>query len=384
MNFRSAQQRMGDRGLRVWRALALGGVLGTLVATHWPRLQLSGEAPSDKVLHAVTFGVLTLLVARTGWCVRRWQLVVVMILFASFDEWTQSLPPFHRHTSWNDWIADLVGIAVCVFLLACAEPQQHQTTELRSALRDAAERRLFDRPFTWLALATSGVLGALAGGFITMTISRLLLDDARPFQTLFLGAMFFAAAAMDWTLRAGMRAMMKQISEMRTCFRCGTSLCSQRGGAGQCAACGQPWVRAQWVVAPLPWSRDRARLRRFLLLHGSRAAAVSFVAIGSLGVLAWAALMLLDVWRGERLAVSGDMRDLFAYAYSLAWIALTIRLVRSAVARAHAVEGRECLACGYALVGVESFEGVGRCPECGTEFVAEPRSWRVPLAASTA
>ena len=374
MQLRTAQRRLGDRGLRMWRVLALVGALVTLVATHWPRLRLSSEAPSDKVLHAVTFGVLTLLVARTGWFVRRWKLVAVMILFASFDEWTQSLAPFYRHTSWNDWTADKVGITVCVFLLACAEPQQRQTTELRSALRVAADRRLFDRPFTWLALATSGVLGALVGGFITITISRLLLDDARPFQTLFLGAMFFAAAAMDWTLRAGMRAMMKQISEMRTCFRCGCSLCAESGGAGQCAACSEPWVRAQWVADPPLWSRDRARLRRFLLLHGARAAAVSCVAIGSLGVLAWAALMLLDVWRGERLAVSGDMRDLFAYAYSLAWIALTIRMVRSAVARAHAVEGRECLACGYALVGVQSFDCVGRCPECGTEFVAAPRS----------
>jgi len=380
---RTTQWRMGDRGIFVWRLLALGGLVVTLVATHWPRLRLSSEAPSDKVLHAVTYGVLTLLVWRTTWFARWWHLVAAMVVFASIDEWTQSLRPFLRHTSWNDWIADLVGIAVCTFLLACSVSARGESGELRRALQRAAERRLFDRPFTWLAMATSAVLGAFAGGAITMTLARLLLEDTKPFQTLFLGAIFFAAAGVDWTLRAGLRAMTKQITEAHACLHCGHSI-GAPGAAGQCTACGAPWLRAQWVAPPELWSRDRQRLRRFLLLHAVRAAAVAFVAIGTIGVIAWAALMLWDVWFGERLAFAADMRDLFAYAYALAWIALTIRLVRSAVARVQACEGQECLACGYTLHGVHAVDGVGRCTECGTEFVAHVRIPHPTASPSTA
>lgn len=383
MNARTTQLRMGDRGMRVWRTLALGGVLVTLVATHWPRLRLTPEAPSDKVLHAVTYGVLTLLVWRTAWFARRWHLVAAMVLFASLDESTQSLPPFHRHTSWNDWTADLVGIAVCALFLVCSLPARGDSSELRTALRLAAERRLYDRPFTWFAMASSGVLGALVGGTVTLTLSRLLLEDAKPFQTLFLGAIFFAAAGVDWTIRAGLRAMTKQIIEARACLHCGQSIAAS-GAAGQCTACGAPWLRAQWVALPPLWSRDRGRLRRFLLLHGMRAAAVAAVAIGTLGVVAWAGLMLFDVWRGERLAVPADMRDLFAYAYALAWIALTVRLVRSAVARAQAREGQYCLACGHTLRGVHAIDGVGRCPECGTDFVAQAHAPHATASPSTA
>lgn len=383
MMTRTTELRMGDRGMFVWRSLAFGGVLVTLIATHWPRLRLSTEAPSDKVLHAVTYGVLTLLVWRTAWFARMWHLVAAMALFASVDEWTQSLPPFFRHTSWNDWTADLVGIAVCTFLLWCSVPARGEAGDPRGALRLAAERRLFDRPFTWLAMATSVVLGALAGGTITMTLSRLLLEDAKPFQTLFLGAIFFAAVGVDWTMRAGHRAMTKQIIEARECLKCGCSIVAS-GAAGQCTACGAPWLRTQWVALPALWSRDRNRLRRFLLLHGIRAAAVAFVTIGTLAVVVWAALLLIDVWRGERLAVHADMRDLFTYAYAVAWIGLTSRLGQSAIARAQAVEGQQCLACGYTLRSVHAIDGVGRCPECGTEFAIHTRTPHATALPSTA
>ncbi len=376
---------MGERGLLVMRVLALGGLLVTLVATHWPRLQLSSEAPSDKVLHAITYGFLTLLVWRATWFARLWQLGGAVVLLASVDEWTQSLPPFFRHTSWNDWTADLVGVAVCVFLLWCSMSARGSTGELRRAVRAASERRLFDRPFTWLAMVTSAAVGALVGGAISVTVSRLLLADERPLQTLFLGAVLFAAMGVDWTVRAGVRAMAKQIIKARLCLQCGGAI-DVVGEAGQCPDCGRSWVRQQWVAMPNLWSRDRGRLRRFLLWRIPRAALIAFVVVGSLGMYVWAALMLVDVWFGQRIAVPGDMRDLFAYAYALAWIGLTIRLVRSAVASKQAIEGLECVSCGHLLRGVGVRGGVGVCPECGVEFIARPEAdaWRVPTPSSTA
>lgn len=385
MKSRTSELRMGKRGLRTWRTIAIVGVLVTVVATHWPRLKLSAEAPSDKMLHAVTYGVLTFIIWRAAWLARRWQLILAMVLFASLDEWTQSLPPFSRHTSWNDWTADLVGVAVCVFLLWCSLPARGPMGELRNAVRAASERRLFDRPFTWLAMATSAAVGALVGGAISVTVSRLLLDDARPLQTLFLGAVFFAAMGVDWTVRAGLRAMNKQIIDARLCLQCGGPI-TVVGESGGCSQCGRPWVRQQWVALPHLWSRDRGRLRLFLLWRGPRAAAVSFVVIGSLGIYAWAVLMLTEVWLGKDIAVPTDMRDLFAYAYAVAWIGLTVRLVRSAVASKQAIEGLECVSCGHLLRGVGVRDGVGMCPECGAEFIARPQAdaLRVPTRSSTA
>ena len=74
---------------------------------------------SDKVLHAVAYGILSFLCYRAfrwaaGQAVAR-QAVVLAIVTASFygitDEVHQAFVPF-RESSWLDWLADTIGAAI--------------------------------------------------------------------------------------------------------------------------------------------------------------------------------------------------------------------------------------------------------------------------------
>ncbi len=95
-----------------WPALAL--------ATHWPRLDLPnpsvGLVGLDKLLHVVSFALLALLLAYVAMAARPtrrksgvWMALCIATVYAIADEMTQHV--FERTTSWNDLVADLIGIA---------------------------------------------------------------------------------------------------------------------------------------------------------------------------------------------------------------------------------------------------------------------------------
>ena len=89
--------QIGAAGLRIWRIIAVFGFVVASIATHWPNLVLGPGAPSDKILHAVTFGAMTFLLWRTRWINRVWFLALFMIVYSAIDERTQSLPWIRRH-----------------------------------------------------------------------------------------------------------------------------------------------------------------------------------------------------------------------------------------------------------------------------------------------
>jgi len=98
------------------------GVIFFLSAQSHPEEQLPSfllEGVSDKVLHAVEYGILSLLCYRAfcwaaGSAVAR-QAVVLAIVTASVfgltDEVHQLFVPF-RESSWLDWLADTVGAVI--------------------------------------------------------------------------------------------------------------------------------------------------------------------------------------------------------------------------------------------------------------------------------
>jgi VanZ family protein len=106
-----------------WVPVALyAGVIFYLSAQSHPEEQLPSfliEDVSDKVLHAVEYGILALLCYRAF----RWaagpavaqQAVVLAIVTASVygltDEAHQLFVPF-RESSWQDWLADTIGAAI--------------------------------------------------------------------------------------------------------------------------------------------------------------------------------------------------------------------------------------------------------------------------------
>ncbi len=106
-----------------WVPVALyAGVVFYLSAQSHPEEQLPSfliEDVSDKVLHAVEYGILALLCYRAfrwaaGPAVGR-QAVVLAIVTASVygvtDEAHQLFVPF-RESSWQDWLADTIGAAI--------------------------------------------------------------------------------------------------------------------------------------------------------------------------------------------------------------------------------------------------------------------------------
>ena len=103
-------------------AVLYAGAIFFLSSQSHPEEQLPSfllENVSDKVLHAVEYGILAVLCFRTfrwaaGPAVAR-QAVVLAIVTASVygitDEVHQLFVPF-RDSSWQDWLADTIGAAI--------------------------------------------------------------------------------------------------------------------------------------------------------------------------------------------------------------------------------------------------------------------------------
>jgi VanZ family protein len=94
--------------LTYWAALA--------IATHWPRAGTLAGTLWDKLVHALAYGVLALLVCfnvslrARGPSGHSVAIVAILAVYAALDEVTQI--PFGRRADVYDWTADLVGVLV--------------------------------------------------------------------------------------------------------------------------------------------------------------------------------------------------------------------------------------------------------------------------------
>lgn len=97
------------------------GVLAT--ATHWPGITIHGpiERP-DLVIHLIAFSIWTVLLGRSAFLgdpARPRVLLLIALVasaYAGLDEWTQRF--VNRTSSWDDYLANLTGVAAGVLLLA--------------------------------------------------------------------------------------------------------------------------------------------------------------------------------------------------------------------------------------------------------------------------
>ena len=118
-----ARQDVMGQAIWYWAPVALfAGAIFYMSAQSHPEDQLPSIlfiAVSDKVLHAVEYGILSLLCYRAyrwaaGPAIAR-QAVMLAIVTASFygitDEVHQLFVPF-RESSWLDWLADTIGAAI--------------------------------------------------------------------------------------------------------------------------------------------------------------------------------------------------------------------------------------------------------------------------------
>jgi VanZ family protein len=116
-------------GFPAWAARLLAAATAAysvvlVAATHYPKPEefLGPNAPSDKLLHFMAYGVLGLLAAATLLAYGRWnprsslKLLVALALAAIVDEATQ--PLCSRAADPLDWVFDVIGLAIGIALIA--------------------------------------------------------------------------------------------------------------------------------------------------------------------------------------------------------------------------------------------------------------------------
>lgn len=91
-------------------------------ATHIPGPELPRVNVSDKFIHASAFFLLGILLYAALW-VRGgqlsgtwWKVLLILMLYGAFDEWTQQF--VNRFMDVDDWLADTLGAAIAVTLMA--------------------------------------------------------------------------------------------------------------------------------------------------------------------------------------------------------------------------------------------------------------------------
>ena len=366
----------GQRALWSLRALALVAFASAFLATHWPALELKPEMPGDKLLHAVTFVALTLLLWRARVMPRLGWIVLAMLLWAALDELTQSIPWIRRHASLEDFLADAIGVAIAAMAIATVPRPVGELGRMHRELTDAADSMLLDRPANWMAIGSAAALGALVGGPLCATLARVALFDRAPGQSLFLGAIVFATAGGHMAWLMGLRHWMRRIRRERLCLRCGTPQCPKEGEtSGNCTRCGTRWTLMQWIEPAEAYSARRAiPWRRMALIAGLSVAVTAVVAWPLLAVARW-----IDVGAiaGRRVDVSRGLTAIMIYLVGLMPIMALARCARQEWMRTIGSGDRCCVACGHDLTRTAVVAGCGRCPECGCAF-ARPASASQP------
>lgn len=111
-------ERSAWRVLR--RSVFIGYGLALFVATHWPALTIPGEGRKDLIIHVGAFAVWASALIACGFFglpfSRRNILVcgVVAVAYAAIDEGSQAIPWVRRTAAWDDYAADVSGIALAV------------------------------------------------------------------------------------------------------------------------------------------------------------------------------------------------------------------------------------------------------------------------------
>jgi VanZ family protein len=114
------------RFFRPLACLSAAYTLGLVFATHYPRPEelLGPNAPSDKTLHFIAYGLLGLAAAATLAASGRWSpraatiTLAALAGFAVIDELTQ--PMFKRQAEPLDWVCDVIGLAAGIAVVAAA------------------------------------------------------------------------------------------------------------------------------------------------------------------------------------------------------------------------------------------------------------------------
>ena len=369
------------RAARAWKIVFLAALCVIATATHWPNIHVGDPTrPPDKIIHFIAFGGLAALLWQTGWVKSRVGLVLAGLGIAVVDELTQAIGIQGRQTSVEDVVAGALGVVVVVAGVWAFAPVGGIAAFLRQERRRVAEQFVFARLGPWLSLLSSAVFGIA----VMMPVSMLI--DSRfprpnPLQAGLVGAVLGAVLSSLIMLEALVRQTLRATADKPRCTSCGGDALE----GASCTHCGEAVDRALFIDWPEVGGMLFLRLAARPLLLGVgiviAVAAVSMT-IGALRLsYVWAA-RIDELVQGRAYGMTSVL-DL-----TLVGVACTcaIRSFRKRCARRADSASEHCIACAHDLsrtpastaqslrrdaAGVSHSCAIGRCGECGAEFVRE-------------
>ncbi len=110
---------------RRWaRAAFWAYALLIFVGTHWPKLEIPGTGRPDLIAHVAVFGLWTALfiACRFFGPALSWRNIglggLVSAAYSGIDEGLQAIPFIRRVPAWDDWGANLIGVAGAAIIAA--------------------------------------------------------------------------------------------------------------------------------------------------------------------------------------------------------------------------------------------------------------------------
>jgi hypothetical protein len=350
-----------------WRCLFIGYALALTTATHWPQVRLGSDAPaSDKLIHLLAFGGLTLLLWQTRWIGRRWTVVLIALAWSLLDELTQGL--MQRVVASDDMMANALGVLVAGSWLWALAAHGGPVNRLRLRQHAFVTDATFRRWSTWLVLALIfAASAALAAHFWRRG------GPAAPFYYTLLG---WALLSGLWTNLASRRER-RRLEQVHPCFHCGSPCVDapqNEQGQGQCPTCNGQVLTVQWIDFPPPTVPSRLRMAIVPALVGIGIFLLVYVMI-ILTALGYTWLMAHDATMTgpPRVAqflggIEKTMLTVIDIAFYGIVLALVIRLYRSRLGRFND-QSTTCRKCGHDLRATPSDQDIGTCGECGLQFV---------------
>lgn len=356
--------------MRHRRAVFLIVPVLSFVATHWPRLQLlGGDSPTDKLAHALNGGVLSVLLWQSGWIRRIRVALPTMVAWATIDELSQGIPGLGRTVDFDDWLADVAGIAIAFAFIAALRPAGTGIAALAAARRRCALDSLLAHWTAWFNVGTAAALGAVAGAPLGVLLdSWFVRKGPQPWQYGFVGAVLGASVLAHAVLEAGIRGRLRRSHAQRPCLACATPQPEAPPDA-PCRSCGGARHARDWFRPIGLAGSEELRLCVMPVLLGIAAVIVfNFSAIAILTTLRLRSELVLrfDTWFAALPPDARIVADATGVALIGAW---TLSRCRARIAAEVDRGGERCLSCGFDLRATAAGAGMGTCPECGEQFV---------------
>ena len=356
-----------------WRAVFVMYALVLTTATHWPRLDLGPSGPNDKLIHLFAFGLMPLLLWRSRWIARLGLVFLISLLWATLDEYSQSIEMLHRWATWQDLLANVLGITTMSLWIWAMRPVGGVGNRMRLALHNYIIEEIFSQWRAWAVLA--GVFVACAVPLIALWPMLTPTGITGPFYLALIIWIFTTFLIWSGIRRAYYQSVLKH----RDCFSCSEScadLFYDDFGRSRCANCGCDVHLAYWLESASPRLAVFLRLAIIpvvtsivMLIAGFMliaATALAYDKLISLGYGSPALPRLVRIIGTEKALMQAvDLAGLFMV------FALATRHYRTKLARFYD-QPYCCRKCGHDLRGTPTSAGAGRCGECGQHFARSP------------